>query len=203
MALYFQKFPRVNYQINDFYSIYATNIVSRFAFEEKFKNNTVAYYKYIVNDGETPEIISYKIYGAPEKHWIILYMNDIIDPLHDWPLPYDNFNQYIISKYGSIEYAQTNVHSYYKVITDEITNTPTTRRTFEIDSITYGDLPSFEYKTPVVLPDGKTLTQTISKETKSFYDYEVEVNDKKREIKILKSDFIPVAEREFERLSLL
>jgi hypothetical protein len=34
----------------------------------------------------------------------------------------------------------------------------------------------------------------------SFYDYEVEQNDAKRDIKILKSDFVPTVDQEFVRV---
>ena len=38
--------------------------MSRFKFENKFKENTVVYYDYIISDGETPEMIADKFYGS-------------------------------------------------------------------------------------------------------------------------------------------
>ena len=44
---------------------------------------------------------------------------------------------------------------------------------------------------------------TISKETRSYYDYEIEENENKREINLLKSEFIPEVEKEFKRVIAL
>jgi hypothetical protein len=50
------------------------------------------------------------------------------------------------------------------------------------------------------LSDGNFLTVSITKTRMSFYDYEVEQNDAKRDIKILKSDFVPTVDQEFVRV---
>lgn len=200
MAFYFSKFPTIQYSMSEYYTILATNIAVRFAFESKFKNNTSAYYKYVIKDDESPEIVAYKAYGSAERHWIVLYMNDIIDPYYDWPLNYVNFNKYIIDKYGSIEYAQTTTHSYYKVIESVIKNGKTITQKYQIDSNTYSTLPVDEYTPPVLLNDGNVLTIKTTKEVKSLYDFELEVNDKKREIILLKNEFVEAAELELQTL---
>ena len=43
--------------------------------------------------GDTPEIIASKYYGDPEKHWIVLLANDIINPFFDFPLNYQEFEK--------------------------------------------------------------------------------------------------------------
>ena len=52
------------------------------------------------------------------------------------------------------------------------------------------------------LQDGSTITQTISKSTQTYYDYEVELNDNKRKIKLLKSEYVTEAGliNEFKRI---
>ena len=47
---------------------------------------------YLVNDGETPEMISYKVYENSQYHWVILHINNIINPRTEWPLE----NRFII-----------------------------------------------------------------------------------------------------------
>jgi hypothetical protein len=40
----------------------------------------------------------------------------------------------------------------------------------------------------------------ISKETQSYYDYEMELNESKRSIKLLKPEFVSAVEEEFRRV---
>jgi hypothetical protein len=40
----------------------------------------------------------------------------------------------------------------------------------------------------------------VSKETKTYYDFEIEDNEKKRRIKILKPEFVFAVDQEFRRV---
>jgi hypothetical protein len=48
----------------------------------------------------------------------------------------------------------------------------------------------------LTLNDGNIIKIAISKETESYYDYEVEQNELKRTIKLLKPEFVSVIENE-------
>ena len=50
------------------------------------------------------------------------------------------------------------------------------------------------------LGDGNSITVDISKQTQSYYDYEVDLNDSKKTIKILKEEFVLPAEQEFKNI---
>lgn len=137
MAKYFDKFPLIPYNIagtkpNEYQA--ATNIFFRLRFLRGVLSNFSAYLDYIVQDGDTPEILAEKIYGDPEAHWMILYANDIVDPQFDWPLSNRDFNNYINAKYGSSANAQIQIHHYEKVIerTESVSGLKTTTR-FNID----------------------------------------------------------------------
>jgi hypothetical protein len=52
----------------------------------------------------------------------------------------------------------------------------------------------------ITLPDSQSLKIEISKETQSYYDYEMELNESKRSIKLLKPEFVPNVEQEFRRV---
>jgi hypothetical protein len=54
--------------------------------------------------------------------------------------------------------------------------------------------------TNFVLQDGSTIVQTISKEKQSYYDYENELNENKRSIKLLKPEFVSAVEKEFKKV---
>ena len=132
MAKLFNYYPKTYYTSNTKATGLdtVTNIISRFGFEKKLKDNSSAFYKYQIKDADTPEIIASKFYDNPERHWIVLLFNDIIDPQYDWPLPYSTFIQYVSDKYTAngaadnpamtgLAYAQSRAHphSFYKIIT--------------------------------------------------------------------------------------
>lgn len=218
MARYFNFFPKTFYNLdakkNSLDTV--TNIIARFAFENSLKENTAGFYEYEVKDGETPEIIASKYYDNPERHWIVLMFNDIIDPQFDWPLDYRSFLEYIDTKYSAPEYADTantsvpglswarninNVQSYYKIVTQQTVN-DTFIDKLEVDALTYAnnDFMQPGSSTNYLLDDGTSIIISTDKETKSYFDYENELNESKRKIKLLKREFVPAVEKEFKRV---
>lgn len=211
MAKYFNYFPKTYYTLNDKSSAVdvVTNIIARFSFEKTLKENAMAFYEYSVKDSDTPEIIAKKFYGHQERHWIVLMFNDIVDPLYDWPLKYEAFNEFIdkkysgpdyantTTKYAGIEWASINDHSYYKIITRTSSDSSIVER-IEVDYETYINFG--ESSDNYVLGDGTSITQTITKETKSYYQYEQDLNEAKRNIKLIKPEFVPEIEKEFKRV---
>lgn len=205
MAKYFNFFPTTPYTNSDESTAYdtVTNIISRFAFEKGLKENSSIFYPYTIQDGDTPEMVASKYYGSPEKHWIVLMFNDIIDPQYDWPLDQRTLIKYINDKYADngarhspfqtgIQWAQDagNVKAYYKTIT-RLSSKPTKNQIvekIEVDANTHTNLPVTT--TTYTLQDGSRITQTISKSTQTYYDYEVESNDNKRKIRLLRTEYV-------------
>jgi hypothetical protein len=205
MAKYFNYFPTTYYSNSNESTALdtVTNVIARFAFENSIKDNASLFYPYDVQDGETPEMIANKYYGSSEKHWIVLLFNDIIDPQYDWPLDQRTLIKYINDKYSKqgathspyqtgIQWAQDtgNIKAYYKTVT-RLSSKPTNNQIvekIEIDATTHTNLPVTT--TRYTLQDGSKITETISKTTQTYYDYEIELNDAKRKIRLLKSDYV-------------
>jgi hypothetical protein len=213
MAKYFNYFPKTFYSSNNSTTGLdtVTNIISRFSFEQTLKDNSSAFYKYSVQDSDTPEIIAYKYYGSSERHWVVLLFNDIIDPQFDWPLKYDTFINFVDEKYTANGAANTtvqsglawamsvnNVQAYYKIVTKTDIDNISLVEKIQVDANVYANVAS---TTQVfTLADGATITQVITKEKKTHYDYEMEENESKREIRLIKNEFIPQIEKEFKKV---
>jgi hypothetical protein len=212
MSRYFNFFPKTFYEKPDV-SVDAdlvTNIISRFGFESSFKDNTSIFYLYDIRDGDTPEIIARKIYGDAEKHWIILNFNDIVDPNYDWPLEQRSLNKFIEAKYSEnantangqtgITWSKTNIKEYYKVETTTHNESETvTVNRYQVDANTYANVvPTIS--SSIALADGSFIDIEVSKESKTYYQYEIEENERKRKIKILKPDFVFAVDKEFRRV---
>lgn len=205
MAKYFNYFPTTFYTNSNTSTALdtVTNIIARFSFENELKENSSLFYPYDIQDGDTPEMIANKYYGTPEKHWIVLLFNDIIDPQYDWPLDQRTIIKYINDKYSANGAANTpsqtglawsqstnNVKTYYKTVvrvSSEPTKDTITEK-IEIDANTYANVVA---STAVyTLQNGKQVTETISKSKLTYYDYEIEQNESKRKIRLLKSEFV-------------
>ena len=217
MASYFNFFPSTLYSVdsnNNGLDI-VTNITTRFAFEQSLKENTNAFYPYEIKDSDTPETIAYKIYGSSERHWIVLNFNDIIDPQYDWPLTYPNFIKYVDEKYAAngaanatvqsgLTWAQSqnNIHSYYQVNTRTSTavtaDSKTIKEKVRITANAYANV--IVGTTSYTLKNGTVINETVSKEKLTYYDYEMEENEAKRKIKLLKPEFATDVFEEFKEI---
>lgn len=217
MANYFNFFPSTFYSVdsnNNGLDI-VTNITTRFAFEQSLKENTNVFYPYEIKDSDTPESIAYKIYGSSERHWIVLNFNNIIDPQYDWPLTYPTFIKYVNDKYAAngaanatvqtgLTWAQSenNIHSYYQVNTRSSTavtaDSKTIKEKVRITANAYANV--IVGTTSYTLDNGTVINETVSKEKLTYYEYEMEVNESKRKIKLLKPQFVADVFQEFKEI---
>ena len=213
MAKYFNYFPKTIYTANTNVSGLdtVTNIIARFGFEKTLKENSAAFYKYSIQDSDTPEIIAHKFYENSERHWIVLMFNDIVDAQYEWPLRYENFIDYVDSKYTANGAANTtvqtglawamsvnNVQSYYKIIKRTSADGTVIEEKIQVDANTYANVGATT--SSITLQSGNIITQSVSKEKKTYYEYEQEENEAKREIILLKPEFVPQVEKEFKKV---
>jgi hypothetical protein len=100
--MYFANFPLIPYDSvgNGEFKV-VTNLMKRVALRSKVKTNTMLFDTYDVKEGETPEMIADKLYGDPNLHWIIMYVNGITDRYHQWPLSTPQFLAFLNDKYSN------------------------------------------------------------------------------------------------------
>jgi len=211
MANYFNFFPKTYYAptLDTNSADVVTNLVTRFSFEKKFKENTSVFTKYNINDGDTPEIIAYKAYGSAELHWVVLAMNDIVDPQYDFPLDQRSLGKFVDAKYTAnantsigetgMTWAMSNIHSYYITKTStNISSGSISEDVIQIDAATYANTTATS--STITVPKGIQFKVDIAKNTKTYYDYEIEYNETKRTINLLKPEFINAVKDELKRV---
>jgi len=102
--MYFANFPLIVYDsVGDGNFKIVTNLLKRVAMRTKVRTNTLLYDTYDVKEGETPEMIADKLYDDSELHWVILFVNNITDRYHQWPMNFGQFNTFIADKYSNID----------------------------------------------------------------------------------------------------
>jgi len=169
--MYFANFPLIPYDSvgnGDFKLV--TNLMKRVALRSKVRTNALLYDTYDVKEGETPEMLADKLYGDPNLHWIIMYVNGITDRYHQWPLSTPQFLAFVNDKYSKPD----GTHHY------EITQTS-------------GD-------TTVTIDIGSDNTSHGDATLVTNYEYEVSRQDTLRKIRLLDSAYVDQFVEEFENL---
>lgn len=104
---FFSKLPIIDYKDNR-----VVNITAKVKLTDYAKEKGIVFYPYTIKEGERPDTLAYEYYGDSRYDWLIFMANDIVDPYYDWPLDYDKFKSFIISKYGSVSRASRKILFY-------------------------------------------------------------------------------------------
>jgi hypothetical protein len=193
---YFNSLPKAVYTKSGV-STYYTNLMARASVVPSILNKSLVYYEYDLQDQDTPEIVAHKYYGDINRFWIVLYCNQMNDPLWDWPLSSTKFEKYVANKYpGTLD----DIHHYEIIKTKTILNSmnpPDVERLVcsqeEYDSIILNE-------TKTVQIGAETVVIQTSRKAITNYEYELEENESKRKIKILNKEYAGQLEREFVSL---
>lgn len=206
--LYFDTLPRILTPDQNGNALLLTNILTRAKLLENLRDNPMLFYEYNVQDGDTPEIVAEKYYDDPYRYWMVLYSNNLLDPLWDWPMTERQLTTFLDSKYADAasamnmsvyDYINTTVYSYEKIQTTTDLSTDTITQSFiEIDYDTYQSLATSEITYNI--PNGTKCVVNISKQIKTVRDYEYELNEKKRKIKLLNSNYVGQMEQTFKQV---
>lgn len=169
--MYFANFPVIPYDSvgNGDYKL-VTNLLKRVAVRAKVKTNTALFDTYNVKEGQTPEEIADKLYGDPNLHWIVMYVNNITDRYHQWPMTTPQFLAFLNDKYSNPD----GLHHY------EITQTS-------------GD-------TTVTIDIGTDNTEHSGATTITNREFEEKRQDTLRKIRLLDPAYIDQFVEEFENL---
>ncbi len=95
---YFTKLPTIVY--ND---VRVRDITKRAFIQANTIARAIQFYPYEIKSGTRSDLVSYAYYGDPYLDWLIYLANGIQDPLGDWYLSEDDFQKFIVKKYGSYE----------------------------------------------------------------------------------------------------
>lgn len=151
-----------------------TNILRKAQPIKNIINNVGVLYDYVIKDGERADTIAFDYYGSSTYTWLIYITNDIFDPYYQWPLTPTEFYDYITTKYG--DYYQTQIDiKHYSHPDKDYTVTPYTFSQW-------------------------TAEQRIGWRAVTVWQYENQLNEDKRNIKLLSNQFLDLINREINQL---
>ena len=178
---FFSYFPRIRY--ND---KVALNLLLRVKVLDKVLSRRDIYYEYLIKEGEYPDTVADRFYGDPEYDWIVYLSNNITDPYRDWPLSYNDLKSYIEKKYNTTVFETKSLILFYKYTgLSSDSSEKIERNSYTMSTTTFENLSSEEKSgwTPVFA-----------------YDYEEELNDNKRNIRIVQPNFVNKMINEIQEL---
>jgi hypothetical protein len=167
------------------------NLLSKVSLIREYNKTYEKFYTYVVRDGERADIIAYNEYSDSSLDWVIYLVNEMIDPYSSWVMDYPDFIIYLEEKYGvraeklntvSSEFSIS--HYYYKGKAIDTQETISSYN-YPMSKETYAKLNG------------------VQKEgwyPKSIFDYENELNESKRTIKMLRSNYVNEFKTQFKDL---
>lgn len=195
MSDYFSKLPNINYinrlpgheNLNDFIAV--KNLFRRPIIRSDIFENLAYFTKYKIIGDERPDNVAEKVYGDASLDWIVLMCNNIINIQTEWPIPQDSLHEYLIEKYGSESEVYNGIHHYETQEVKDINGKVILPKGIIVPQ-------NFEFS---FYSDGQYLTSTSSSLTSiTNYDYEVQQEIEKRNIFLIKANYISVITEEAE-----
>ena len=166
------------------------NLFKRAKLREDIFSDLTYFTKYQVVGDERPDNVAEKFYDDPTLDWVILLANNITNIQTEWPLSENSFNNFLIDKYGS-QVGISSIHHYECTGVKDTLGVVIAPEGLTIDkdySVTYYD----QYASAGI------VTATNLAETITNYNYESKLQDEKRNIFVLKPEYLSVVFNDLE-----
>jgi len=151
------------------------NVFRRVKVRDDLYSNFVIFQKYEIPEGARPDNVSEELFGTPNLDWVVLTVAGIINVRNEWPLSNHDLYNYVENKYG---------------------NSLNSTRFFETTEVKNAD-------GKLILPKGKVVDSnfTIPNPTNpsatlnpvvgiSNFVYETRLNEEKRNINVLREEYL-------------
>ena len=189
---YFEYLPDVevrvsSYRINnvDPFKL-AKNIFRRIKIRENLDDIILGFNQYTIKNNQRPDQVALAVYGDMDLDWVVLLTNNIINVYDEWPMSEDELERYIESEYAE---ESDSIHHW---VTQKIVDGR--GRTLVKDGRQVSETWTYTRPDGTLIPKDQTIRPI------SVYDYEAEKNDYKRNIYLLRKEYINGFVEEFANL---
>ena len=190
MSNYFNQIPDFEYvnrlpdaKISDYITV--KNLFKRAFLREDIYQNLTFFTKYSIKGNDRPDNVAAEIYQDSTLDWLILLTNNIINIPNEWPLSQDDFNRYLLDKYDNdYNTIYNGIHHYETIEVEDSNETIIVPAGLEVSQ----DFTTTYYDYFI---GGLTTANNITRPVTN-YEYEENLENKKREIYILKLEYLSV-----------
>ena len=196
MSNYFKQVPNFEYvsrlpdaKISDYIPV--KNLFEKGNLSNDIFQDLTFFTKYKVQGDDRPDNIAYSLYDDASLDWVILLSNNIINIQTEWPMPQADLDRYLLEKYGSYE-AQEEIHHYETIEVKNSTGVVVVKEGLTVESdfsVEFYDwmIDSLETKQGITTPI-------------SNYEYEMKIEDDKRNIFALKPRYLNIVKDDLEEM---
>ena len=196
MSNYFKQVPDFEYvsrlpdaKISDYIPV--KNLFKKGYLRDDIFQDLTFFTKYQVQGDDRPDNIAYSLYDDASLDWVILLSNNIINIQTEWPMPQADLDRYLLEKYGSYE-AQEEIHHYETIEVKNSTGVVVVKKGLTVESdfsVIFYDwmIDSLETKQDITTPI-------------SNYEYELKIEDDKRNIFALKPRYLNIVKDDLEEM---
>ena len=196
--MFFSKIPNIEYDkkplrfpFSETEYVLAKNFFRKFTINDTNLKSALYFNKYTITDADRPDLLSLQFYDTTEYDWVILLTNNIINPLFDLPIKEADLYAFVEEKYGvpdgvrhyetlAVKNSLGEIISKAGLLVDSV-YASTTHKFYDRSNRTYFTKNGSDFTFPV-----------------TYYEYEKKLNDERREIYILRPEFIDKFVSQFE-----
>ena len=192
---YFKHVPDFDYVsrlpnsklINDY--VKTKNLFKRVKLSDEIFGDLTLFNKYTIKSQERPDCVAYKVYEDSNLDWLVMLSNNIINLQTEWPMDQGSYDNYLMNKYNSYE-NMYGVHHYETIQVLDSNENVILPKGLEVPqdfSITYFD-------------NGvEKIATNVTGEVSNLV-YEDQIQENKRSIYLLRSDYISLILNEIRQL---
>lgn len=194
--MYFSIIPDLAYDEKPINSPFSTsdftvakNFFRRYKINDDIFSNVVYFKKYAIKDGERPDVLARNFYGNQFYDWVILLTNNMVNAQYDWPM--NNYELYrVLEQEFDDPYSQINHYEIKQSIGHYAAG-------LHVDQTFYNGQHKLNINGAMTLKNGNEICSPIT-----VAEYYQEENDKKREIYLLKKQYLQSFVDDFRKQNL-
>jgi len=189
MSDYFNRLPDFEYvsrlpdaQISDYITV--KNLFKKGKLREDIFQDLAFFTKYQIKGNDRPDNVAFEVYKDSSLDWLVLTCNNVINIQTEWPLPQQQFDNYLLDKYGDYNTLYNGIHHHETVEvknSQDIVIVPAGLQVESNYSVSYYDF----------ITDLQVTRNNIVEPVTNLV-YEERLEDAKRNIFLLKPRFLNV-----------
>ena len=190
MSNYFNLIPDFEYvsrlpdaKISDYITV--KNLFRSVILREDIFSNLTFFTKYSIKGDDRPDNVANKIYADSTLDWLILLANNITHIPSEWPMSQNDFDRFLLKKYDNdYDKLYNGVHHHETIEVKNSNDVTIVPAGLEVSS----DFTQTYYDYFI---GGMTTANNITRPVTN-YQYEEKLENAKRQIYILKTEYISV-----------
>tara|TARA_B100000003_G_scaffold63883_1_gene57097 strand:- start:2 stop:634 length:633 start_codon:yes stop_codon:yes gene_type:complete len=167
----------IKYPFSESDFVVAKNFFRRYKVSDDIFSSAVYFTKFSIPDGMRPDAVALKAYGNEFYDWIILLVNNMVNAQYDWPM--NNYEIYkILEEEYDDPYSEINHYEIKEAIGPYSAG-------LHVDETFYNGQHKLNINGSIQTKNGNEICSPVT-----VAEYYTSENEKKREIYILKAEYV-------------